>query len=178
MADKADKAAAVAAALETAIVEETAIAASEKLKSDVDGSRDEAKTAVDAVGDGEDVTGVDSGCVGLGVGVDGADGARVDCGGADGADGGCADVIGAGRGDWVPYLGENGVDVSNGSAGADVPLEGGGLHGLEDADMVAPESEEEAEDGRAGNINHASCCDPFAEASTRPTPPGPRDFPV
>jgi len=176
MADKADKAAAVAAALETAIAEKTAIAASDKRKSDVDGSQDEAKTAVDAVGDGEDVTAVDSGCVGLGVGLDGADGARVDCGGADGADGGCADGIGAGRGDWVPYLGENGEDVSNGNAGAEVPLEGGRLYELEDAYMVAPDSEEEAEDGRAGIINHAPCCHPFAEANPRPTPPGPRDF--
>jgi len=110
------------------------------------------------------------------VGVDGADGARVDCGGADGADGGCTDGISVGRGDWVPYLGENGEDVSHGNAAADVPLEGGRLYGLEDADMGAPDSEYEAEDGRAGNINHASCCHPFAEASTRPTPPGPREF--
>ena len=105
--------------------------------------------------------------------------------GADGADVVAADGLGAdndvdGRGGWFPYHGEHGEDVAVNSGtsgvGDDVPMDCHRLYGIEDADLVAPDSEDEAGAEEGDGTDGAACCHPIVEPPSCRRPGGLGEF--
>jgi len=130
--------------------------------------------AADGLGADEDVHDAD------GVGSDGCTGR-----GGEGADG--ADVVAAdglesdddvdGRGGWFPHRGEHVEDVAVNSGtsgvGDGVPMDCHRLYGIADADLVAPDSEDEA---GAGGDGADGACGRVCEPHLRRRPGGLGEF--
>ena len=194
VADMAEKAAAAAAALAAAIEEEATVATKNDMDFELNDS--ESEVASDGcTGCGE----LDADCADVvaadGLGADdnahdangvSADGCTRRGGeGADGADVVAADGLGAdndvdGRGGWFPYHGEHGEDVAVNSGtsgvGDDVPMDCHRLYGIEDADLVAPDSEDEAGAGEGDGTDGAACCHPIVEPPSCRRPGGLGEF--
>jgi len=123
--------------------------------------------AADGLGADDDVHDAD------GVGSDGCTGRGGE--GADGADVVAADGLGAdkdvnARGGWFRHRGEyvEDVAVNSGTSGVgdDVPLDCHRLYGIADADLVAPDSEDEAGAG-GDSTDGAACCHPIKDPPSR-----------